>query len=100
MEPLPDEEIEEKGPVKRTILFIAGPLRKYMVLRFALAGSVGLILSGLLFFEGISQGFNAALWTFIAIFFTISATLALLSWRWLFVHRKPKGERELPPSSG
>ncbi len=88
----PNEDTEKKGTVRRTILSMAGPLRKYMVLRFALAGSVGLILSGLLIYEGISQGFNAALWTFVAIFFAISATLAVLSWRWLIVHRKPKEE--------
>ena len=78
--------------VRKTILSAIGPLRKYMVLRFALAGSVGLILSGLLLFEGISQGFNPALWTFIAVFFAISATLAVLSWRWLFLHRTTEHE--------
>jgi len=96
----PDGESDKKGTLKRTILSVAGPLRKYMVLRFALAGSVGLILSGLLVYEGVSQDFNTALWTFVAIFFAISATLAALSWRWLFVHRKSGGEREPPPSGG
>lgn len=85
--------------VKKTILSLIGPLRKYMVLRFALAGSVGLLLSVLLFFEGFAQGFNPALWIFIAIFFAISSALALFSWRWLFLHRKPDAEGEPPTST-
>jgi hypothetical protein len=60
---------------------------KYLALRLAIGGSVGLLLSILLCVDGIYQDFNLELWIFTGIFMFVSLVVAFFSWRWLFLHR-------------
>lgn len=66
------------------------PIYRYLAFRLAVSGSVGLLLSILLFLDGIYQDFNLELWIFVGLFTSISLLVTFFSLRWLFRHRERK----------
>lgn len=83
-----EHEDNEGQPQGKGGSSLVAPVYRYLALRLALGGTVGLLLSILLCVDGIYQDFNLELWIFAGIFFSFSLLVAFFSWRWLFLHRR------------